>query len=199
MLGWGYYDVLARAKVLGAENAYKRIEEIASWYKKVKENTEGEGTEFFSDYYTQLADNDENGYYVIQNADDRPGAVGLDGEFLENSMIAKIVPDALFGMNVSSFDNLTFTNSSLTSLKAVRLDNLKFGNATYSVKMDKESFEISSLRGAVHKDSKVTLRLKKPKEDSKVYINGNETSDFSVEGDYVVVEVALANLKVSVR
>ena len=114
-------------------------------------------------------------------------------------MIAKIVPDALFGMNVSSFDNLTFTNSSLTSLKAVRLDNLKFGNATYSVKMDKESFEISSLRGAVHKDSKVTLRLKKPKEDSKVYINGNETSDFSVEGDYVVVEVALANLKVSVR
>lgn len=199
VLGWGYYDVLARAKVLGAENAYKRIEEIASWYKKVKDNTEGEGTEFFSNYYTKLADNDENGYYVIQNADDRPGAVGLDGEFLENSMIAKIVPDALFGMNVSSFDNLTFTNSSLSSLKAIRLDNLKFGNATYSVKMEPQSTEISSLRGGVHKDTKVTLRFKKPKGDFKVSINGSETSDFSIDGDYVVVEVALANLKVSVR
>lgn len=196
---WSYYDVMARAKVLGTENAYQRIEEIASWYKKVKTNTKGEGTEFFSDYYGQLADNDENGFYVIQNADDRPGAVGLDGEFLENSMIAKMIPDALFGMNVRNFDNLTFTNSSLSGLQAARLDNLKFGNATYSVRMDKNSFEISSLRGGVHQDTRVTLEFKKPVADYKVYINGVETTDFAVKGDCVVVNVALTNVKVVVK
>ncbi len=199
VLCWSYYDVLARAKVLGVENAYKRIEEIASWYKKVKTNTKGEGTEFFSDYYGKLADSDENGFYVIQNADDRPGAVGLDGEFLENSMIAKMIPDALFGMNVRTFDNLTFTNSSLPQLEAARLDNLKFGNATYSVRMDKNSFEISSLRGGVHEDTRVTLRFKKPAADYKVYINGIQTNEFTEDGDYVVANVALANAKVVVK
>ncbi len=199
VLCWSYYDILAREKVLGKENAYERIEEIAKWYKKVKDNTEGEGTEFFSDYYGKLADNDDNGYYIIQNADDRPGAVGLDGEFLENCMFAKIIPDAILGMEATNFDELSFTNDSLEELTAIRLDNLKFGNATYSIRMNKNSFEITNLYGGVHSDSKVKFNFKKPSSEYKVYIDGKETKDYLESDKYVTVSVSLSNVKVVVK
>lgn len=199
VLCWSYYDVIARAKVLGVDNAYKRIEGIVDWYKKVKDSTDGEGTEFFRAYYDNLADNDAGGVYVIQNADDRPGAIGLDAEFLENAMLAKIVPDALFGMQLTDFDVLSFTNNGVTGLKKARIDNLKFGNVTYSVTVDGNSLEIGNLFGAVYKDTMVQMRFVKPSGSYKVYVNGTETTDYTEVNGYVVVTVKLSNVKVTVK
>lgn len=199
VLCWSYYDVIARAKVLGVDNAYKRIEGIVDWYKKVKDSTDGEGTEFFRAYYDNLADNDAGGVYVIQNADDRPGAIGLDAEFLENAMLAKIVPDALFGMQLTDFDVLSFTNNGVTGLKKARIDNLKFGNVTYSVTVDGNSLEICNLFGAVYKDTMVQMRFVKPSGSYKVYVNGTETTDYTEVNGYVVVTVKLSNVKVTVK
>ena len=202
VLCWSYYDIIARAKVLGSENAFGRIEGIANWYKKVKENTDGEGTEFFRAYYDALAEADAdnvNSVYSVQNADDRPGAVGLDAEFLENAMIAKLIPDAVFGLTVDEFDVLTFTNNGISGIKKARADNLRFGGATYSVTIDKNSLSISNLFGAVHKDTKVRMRFVKPSGEFKVYVNGTETSDYVEADGYVVVTVALSNVKVAVK
>lgn len=200
VLCWTYYDIVARAMVLGADNAYERLQEVADWYNKVKAATEGEGTEFFSDYYNTLNANREDGVYEIQNAEsDRPGAIGLDAEFLENVMFVNVVPEALFGLKTNGYDTLSFTNNKLTKASAIRLDNMKFGNATYSIEMRNGSFQISNLYGAVHKDTRVELRFVKPSDNCKVYVDGKETTDFTVDGNYVVVTVALGNVKVEVK
>ena len=200
VLCWTYYDIVARAMVLGVDNAYTRLQEVADWYNKVKAATEGEGTEFFSDYYNTLNANRDDGVYEIQNAEsDRPGAIGLDAEFLENVTFVNVVPEALFGMTTNGYDTLSFTNNKLTKAEAIRLDNMKFGNATYSIEMRNNVFEISNLYGAVHKDTRVELRFVKPSGNYKVYVDGKETTDFTVEGKYVVVSVALTNVKVEVK
>ncbi len=54
-IAWSYYDLVARAKVLGADNAYERLQEIQAWYEKVKA-AGGTGYNFYSTYYDALAE-----------------------------------------------------------------------------------------------------------------------------------------------
>ncbi len=200
VLCWSYYDLLARAEVLGRENALSRLEGVASWYKKVQEGTSGTGTDFFADYYETLESEDWKGYYVLQNAEGGgPGALGLDGEFLENSLFARSLPSAILGMEVDSFDHLSFCNDSLEGLNAIRADNLKFGNATYSVKMSATSFEISNLKGGVFEKTKLSLRFKKPSGGFTVEVDGKISTDYAVEGDYISMELPLTNIVVNVK
>lgn len=200
VLCWTYYDIVARAKVLGVDNAYARLQGVVDWYNKVKAETEGEGTEFFSNYYNKLNDDRDDGVYEMQNAEsDRPGAIGLDAEFLENVMFVNVVPQALLGMETTAYDTISFTNNNLGKASEIRLDNMKFGNATYSIKMCQNRFVISNLHGAVHKDTRVRLRFVQPSQEYKVYVNNSEVTDFVVEGNYVVVTVALSEVDVEVR
>ncbi len=199
ILCWSYYDLLARKQVLGSDNASERLNEIVDWYKKVKENTTGEGIEFFKSYYDELEANDGNGYYVIQNADDTPGAIGVDGEFLENSLFAKAIPGVMFGMDVEEFDTLVFVNDSYSDMKSTRIDNLKFGNATYSIQMEKGAIEISNIYGGVNANTKVKLKFKKPSNDFKVIVDGYAISEYETEGDYVVVTTSLKKTQVVVK
>lgn len=198
-----YYDLVARARVLGADNAYKRLEEIVSWYNNVKENTEGEGTAFFENYYYNLETYGEgggNGYYVRQAANvDGAGAIGVDSEFLENVIFVRAIPDALFGMDTNTVDLISFTYNLPAKANYLRLDNLKFGSAVYSVSMTYNTMEISSLRGAVNKNTMVRFNFAVPDGDYKVYVNGKATNEYKVENGYIQVVVPFGLVSVSVK
>lgn len=200
VLCWSYYDLVARAKVLGADNAYERLCDIASWYKKVKNNTTEDGVDFFKGYYDYLNATSETGVYKLQNAeDDGPGALGLDGEFLENVLFVRAVPEAILGMTVNEFDTLTFTNDFSKDNLRLCLDNLKFGNATFTVATGRSSLEIKSVSGAVHKNTKVELRFPVKGSGYTVFVNNAKSTDYVEKDGYIVVTVALTNVKVSVQ
>ena len=198
-----YYDIVARAQVLGTDNAYTRIEEIASWYNKVKDNTEGEGTSFFENYYYHLENYGETageGFYKRQAANvEGAGALGLDSEFLENVILVRAVPDALFGMKSLSADVVSFTHNLPEKLSFLRLDNLRFGKAVYSVVLTENEAEISDVSGAVSKEMQVQFRFGKPNDSYQVYINGVKTENYTVEDGYVCVTVPFGMVKVSVK
>ncbi len=201
VLCWSYYDVLARAQVLGVDNAFARLKEIQAWYEDVKA-AGGEGYNFFDAYYAEL-DNERNGdmVYSLQGSSTGKGAgaLGLDSEFLENVLFSRAVADAIFGMDIKEFDKLSFTNYDLTSLNEIELCNLKYGSAVYNVLLQKNSISISAIKGAVNVNTKVELRLKAPEESYKVYVDGQETTDYTVDGDYVSVTVALKKVKVEIK
>ena len=198
-----YYDLAARAQVLGAENAYSRLKGISEWYQKVKAETDGEGTAFFENYYYNLeiyGENGGNGYYVRQAANlDGAGAIGLDSEFLENAVFVRAIPDAFFGMKTLSPEVIEFSYNKPAECDYLRLDNLKFGNAVYSVAMTENSYEISTIEGAVYKDTKVRFCFSEPKGDYKVYINDEETTDYTIKDGFVYVEVSLSKVKITVK
>ncbi len=200
VLCWSYYDVLARAQVLGADNAYERLKEIQAWYEKVKA-AGGEGDAFFDAYYNKL-DAGRNGdmVYSVQGSSTGKGAgaLGLDSEFLENILFSRALADAIFGMNVKEFDLLSFTNYG-AGPSEIELCNLKYGSAVYNVLLQENSISVSSVKGAVNVNTKVELRIKATGESFKVYVDGQETTDYTVNDGYVSVTVGLKKVKVEIK
>ena len=195
-----YYDLLARAQVLGVDNAYARLEEISAWYEKVKSVTTGTGTEFFKNYYEALENNSGKGYYVRQAANsDGAGAIGVDSEFLENVILVKAVPEAFFGMKPQGLNGISFTNNLPASVEYMRLDNLSLGNAVYSVFMSKNEMKLSVKSGATVQDTTVVLKFAVPTGNYGVYVNGQRTTNYEVIDGYVCITVPFGNVTVMVK
>ncbi|MBQ8395275.1 MAG: hypothetical protein IJX49_06855 [Clostridia bacterium] len=209
-IAWSYYDLVARAKVLGKDNAYKRLQGIQKWYEKVLENTEGDGWDFYGGYYEQLAaeaemkaldgDDSEYGIWSVQDSLRKgPGALGLDAEFIESIILIKAIPDAFFGMETNGYDNITFQNNLPSDLKTFQIDNMKFGNCLYSIRATADSLEILNAKGAVREKQTITLRFAEPKKKYSVYINGEKTQKYTVENGIIYVTVPFDMVKVTVK
>ncbi len=195
-----YYDLLARAQVLGVDNAYTRLEEITEWYKKVKSTTTGTGADFFKNYYSALESGDGRGYYVRQAANsDGAGSIGVDSEFLENVILIKALPEAFFGMKPQGLNSISFTNGLPSSTGYMKLDNLSWGNAVYSVYMTKNEIKLSVNSGETVESASVTLKFAVPSGNYGVYVNGKKTIDYELIDGFICVKVDFGNVTVSVK
>ena len=195
-----YYDLLARAQVLGVDNAYTRLEEITEWYKKVKSTTTGTGADFFKNYYSALESGDGRGYYVRQAANsDGAGSIGVDSEFLENVILIKALPEAFFGMKPQGLNSISFTNGLPSSTGYMKLDNISLGNAVYSVYMTKNEIKLSVNSGETVESASVTLKFAAPLGNYDVYVNGKKTIDYELIDGFICVKVDFGNVTVSVK
>ena len=209
-IAWSYYDIVARTKVLGADNAFKRLKEIQVWYEKVLKNTDGDGWDFYGGYYEQLAaeadekalegDTSEYGIWNIQDASRKgAGAIGLDAEFIESVIFIKALPDAFLGMETNGYDNISFQNNLPKDLDTFQIDNMKFNSCIYSVRETSDGIEILNVKGMVKDTQTVTIRFEEPSKDYSVYINGKKTEKYSVENGIIYVTVPFDLVKVTVK
>ena len=204
---FSYYDLVARAKVLGAENAYRRLDEIKKWYMKIL-NSEyhGYGTEFYNDYYMQIeAENirknpDQEGYFVLQNSE-RVGAgtLGLDGEFLENVIMTKSIPDAFMGMIAN--DNTLELTHRYDSKGYLQVDNCSFIDCSYSMYVDKESISIKNIKGLAYKEQKIKFIYPTSSSNPKVYLDNKllKQTDYEIVDGNVVVVIDFDNHTLKVK
>lgn len=208
-IAWSYYDLVARAKVLGADNAYERLQEIQAWYEKVSENTEGDGYSFYSGYYDQLAaeaeekmymedDDSEYGIWTVQ-ASPQVGCIGLDAEFIESVILIKAIPDAFFGMQADKYNSITFKHNLPSELDVFQLDNLKYGDCVYSIKETKNSLEVLNAIGTANAEQTITLCFDEPRGSYKVYVDGEKTEDYTVEDGVIYITLPFDEVNVTVK
>ena len=89
-----YYDLLARLKYLGANNAYTRLSSIIDWYNDVKAAYESSGNarqDFYDAYYDEMG--------ISLQGGGTGGTLGLDAEFIENVMLLSAIPDGFIGLD----------------------------------------------------------------------------------------------------
>ena len=86
VLGFSFYDVMSRIKVLGADNAWKRLMEIRAWNEEVL------AYGGYRKYY-----GDGKGGTTLQGGG-TAGGVGIDFEFTESSMLGAVVPLGFMGL-----------------------------------------------------------------------------------------------------
>ncbi|MHB1461590.1 MAG: glycosyl hydrolase family 65 protein [Armatimonadota bacterium] len=84
VLGFSYFDLLARLRTAGPDNAWKRLVEILEWEKEVRD------AGGYRDYYKKLG--------VTLQGGGTEGGIGIDFEFLESSMIPAIIPLGFMGL-----------------------------------------------------------------------------------------------------
>ncbi len=78
MLGFSYFDLMARLKTNGPDDAWKRLREILAWFREVQ----SEGG--YRSYYAKP------GRGLLQGGGP-PGGLGLDQEFLESVMVPQVM------------------------------------------------------------------------------------------------------------
>ena len=189
-----YYDMAARFVANGKEDAYKRLTGIKEWYLKVyKLSAEDYGaTYFYRAYYDDLG--------ISLQGSGTSGSLGLDSEFLENSIVYAIVPDVFFGLNGTSDGRLSVTPAMPSGLDFWRMENLMFHNIRYDLQIGKNYVLFESVRGNTLNE-KTVVNLYFAGKDPKVYIDGKllDSSEYRFENNVVSVETDFSAKKVEVK
>jgi len=84
VLGFSYYDLMARLQTRGPDDAWARLEEILRWFREVQD----EGG--YRAYYAKP------GRGTLQGGGP-PGGLGLDREFMESVLVPQIMLDGFLG------------------------------------------------------------------------------------------------------
>ena len=183
-----------------------RYKEIRDWYIKVLDNTVDDGYDFYAGYYDTLNDeatydNPENdGIYSIQDSNRKgPGALGLDAEFIESVILIKSFPDVLFGMDTIDNEVISFTHSLPKDLKFYQIENMKFGDVVYSIRMKKNSFEIFNLKGKVGLKQQVNINIPIEKSNPTITINGEKFNDYQIVNGYISFTYEFTNLNIEIK
>ena len=228
-IAWSYYDLVARAKVLGVDNAYERLQEIQTWYEKVQA-AGGSGYDFYSTYYDALAeeanateknwswsdfgyvttivDKDAYGTYNLQQAN----AKDAEGNVIYDKGPGAIGLDAEFIESITlikAIPDMFFGMESESYNSITFTNNIPSALTIFQIENMKFGDCVYSLRGT--KDSlqilnvtgaasgTVTLKFAEPATDYKVYVDEVETSDYTVEGGMICVTVDFGNVCVKVK
>lgn len=177
-----YYDITARMKVYGADNAWQRFKEIQAWYKKVKA-AGGTGRRFYRDYYEELWFEDRD--YSLQGGG-QDGGLGLDEEFIENAILYAAVPFVFMGLNAGAQNALTVSPELPGLLGYIKTENLMYSGVVYDMAVSPVQIAVSNVRGETE-NVYVKLKFKLGKE-YKIYVDGKE-ADSVREGDYITATV----------
>lgn len=188
-----YYDIIARYKYYGADNSFERFKDIQTWYEKVQA-AGGRGYNFYRAYYAELQA--EYGSIYKPSGGGTVGAIGLDEEFYESSLLYATIPTTYFGLDSTKYHQLSVTPNVPTALDYMAMENLMFENVRYDLYVTDTGAVVSGIRGdATGKTVKFTFK----DNGGKVYVNGSETSDFVRAGGYITVELPLGQCFVEIK
>lgn len=187
-----YYDVLARDKYYGADNSFVRMKEIQQWYEKVQ-SAGGDGEDFYRYYYADMVA--EYGDVYSMAGGGTIGPVGLDYEFYEAALLYATIPYTYFGLD-AKFNCLEISPDLPSGLKYMAMENLMFNNVRYDLFVTNSSAVISGVRGQT--DSKVRLTFN-IKEGQKVYVNYQETTNYTANNGTITLELPLGQCVVEIK
>lgn len=200
-----YYDILARAKVFGAENAYARLSEIMAWFADVNAAFEASGEtdakKFFEPYYNALG-------LTLQGRNEE-GALGLHAEFIENAILYAAVPNAFFGLDTY------YTEDALVMQVAPKLpdeigtwkmEQVRYAGLTYDIAIANNFVVVCNVEeiatGALSRNTQLEVTLSYMGAAPKVYINNKlvrEGYTVNTEDKTVTITVDFDNVNISVR
>lgn len=207
-----FFDLMARIGTYGADDAYNRLLGVKDWYMDIydyyvaSDNYNRKPDRFYWDYYENGAwENPQDKKYDIQNGikgtlerKKTSGVIGVDGEFLESFLVMSAIPYGFFGIDTENGNTLKIAPSLPSGLSFWGMENLAYNNVKYDLTAFKNAVRIDSVRGNSSGIS-VKISLDATSENPSVFINGVQTSDFTLKNGKVTVTVPLKTVVVEVK
>jgi len=131
VLGFTFYDLWARLKILGPDNAWKRLQEILAWEKDV--HSQGG--------YRKYYEGGERGT-TLQGCG-TCGGLGIDCEFLESSLLPAIIAYGFVGLNASSDGVLSIRPRPPKSCPEIAISNVLYHNVRFDIRVTEKSIEFN--------------------------------------------------------
>lgn len=129
VLGFSYHDLMSRLRVRGADDAWKRLGEIAKWFDEVQ--VEGG----YRKYY-----NGSRCDGTLQGGG-TAGGLGLDCEFFESVMVPQVMLDGFLGFAPTA-DGFAIKPDLPTSWPELHIDRIRLNGETLDVRVSTSSIEV---------------------------------------------------------
>jgi len=200
VMAWtAYYDIMARLKVYGADNAFAQLKKIQNWYNKVelaaKEADVGgilPWSDFYNVYYDSLGLQLQGGGTA--------GGIGLKDEFYEAILLTACVPMGIFGLEQAEYSTLGITPNVSKNGSYYTLENLLFGEVKYDVAVGYNFVEIDSV-SKINSDYKIQITFDKPSGNFNLLVDDKiiDSSYYKIEGNKLIVTLPFKVCKVTVK
>lgn len=128
VLGFAYHDLMARLKVLGADNAWERLQETIRWFDEVQA----------AGGYRKYYDGSREG--TLQGGG-TAGGLGMDQEFFESVLLPQVMLDGFLGF-VPTGDGFALNPRLPTAWSSLTIDRIHLHNWVLTVRVDRESMEV---------------------------------------------------------
>jgi hypothetical protein len=119
VLGFSYYDLMARLETYGPDDAWQRLREILDWFEEVQ----GEGG--YRAYYARP------GRGTLQGGGP-PGGLGMDCEFFESVLVPQVMLYGFLGLR-PAVDGFSLNPRLPRDWPSLRIDGIRFHGATLSI------------------------------------------------------------------
>lgn len=129
VLGFSFYDLWARLKVLGADNAWQRLTEILEWEKDVWDA--GGYREFYKD--------GKQGS-TLQGGG-TAGGLGIDAEFFESSLLPSIITYGFMGISPQG-DSIKISPSLPAQCSEMTIRKIQFHNVLFDISCSNKEVSI---------------------------------------------------------
>lgn len=128
VLGFSYHDLMARINTRGADDAWKRLQTILTWFEEVQA----------AGGYRKYYDGKREG--TLQGGGP-PGGLGMDHEFFESVLIADVMLEGFLGFQPTG-DGFRLNPKLPADWPELTVDRIAWHNLTLTVKADRTSIEI---------------------------------------------------------
>lgn len=128
VLGFAYHDLMARLKVLGADNAWARLQETIRWFDEVQA----------AGGYRKYYDGSREG--TLQGGG-TAGGLGMDQEFFESVLLPQVMLDGFLGL-VPTGDGFALNPRLPTGWSSLTVERIQLHNGVLTVRVNRESVEV---------------------------------------------------------
>lgn len=190
-----YYDLIARNKVYGVDNSFERFKKIQKWYEEVK-TYGGKDSSFYRAYYTKKQIDTKNKQYSLAGGG-TVGAVGVDYEFFEASLLYATLPTLYMGVDCKEYKVLKVEPCLPSELSYLKAYNLMFNGVVYNLKVTNSEVEISGVKNAVA-DLYINVVLN-GEEGKTVKVDGESYNDYVYKNGQYILKVPFGNHTIKVK
>lgn len=128
VLGFAYHDLMARLRVLGPDNAWKRLRETIRWFEEVQS----------AGGYRKYYDGSRPG--TMQGAG-TPGGLGLDKEFFESALVPQVMLYGFLGFHPHG-DGFSLDPRLPSDWPELMVDRIRFQSLVLRVQAKADRIEI---------------------------------------------------------
>lgn len=160
VLGFTFYDLMARLRVNGPDDAWARLSKILDWEKEVWAN--GGYREYYKD----------GKHGTTLQGGGTAGGLGIDCEFFESSLVPGIVTYGFLGLDPAA-DSLAIRPNLPKACREIGMTNLLYHGCRLDIKASAGKLSILVKDRPIH-----PIRIKL---EGKWRLDGKEGSEFSLD------------------
>ncbi len=128
VLGFAYHDLMSRLEILGPDNAWKRLQEILSWFEEVQ------AAGGYKKYYNGQREG------TLQGAG-TAGGLGLNAEFFESALVPQIMLKGFLGFKPQA-DGFSLNPRLPSDWPELKINRIQFHQNVLTIKATQDSLEL---------------------------------------------------------